>query len=620
MSFPSKVHEYIHNVLGKGDHGPNRIISSDANTLNDAMEKYAQQIAKKIKSDFEALAMKPTLLPRHTTALAASAEQDDPKATTVHNYLGNISFQCYVHTPTSLAELLATMAKAKKDNLKVKAVGAFHSWSPICVTDGYLVETTKLTGTTPTDVDILKDPSAGVGYYDVLSGTTLEDVALALEKDGRGLINMGGYEGLHIVGVSCTGAHGSGITLPPLAGMIRGVTLVSAQFGDDGVPIVYRIEPTNGMTDPKKQPASMPLIQDDDTFNAVIVGLGAFGVIYSVTIETVPFYWIREYREIVSWSVAKQQLQQGASGDILKYHNAEVWLNPYTSNALITKRELTAAPPDASSSPQGPFITLINSLPALKSILEAITSGKSLLTDEEIRELGKILALFLKHFSLLVPAAVNIVLDTQNHQQPVIAKYYKIYDVGIANQLGTISSEISYPMNTYIAGVDAVLSALQDDRNKDISKALVGFLSVRFTSSTSATLSMSYSDNPSQSGGRAYLEIFGLADFYDSLQTYDDMLRPVQQQSISDFLARLHWGQYLTPSFNAQEYKEKDPKFAANIAAARKFADKYDPTHMMTNSFLDQVVFSTSPVTPSSSSSLSRLKAFILRPLHLKLC
>ncbi|KIL64197.1 hypothetical protein M378DRAFT_11591, partial [Amanita muscaria Koide BX008] len=71
--------------------------------------------------------------------------------------------------------------------------------------------------------------------------------------------------------------------------------------------------------------------------------------------------------------------------------------------------------------------------------------------------------------------------------------------------------------------------------------------------------------------------------------------------------ARLHWGQYLTPSFNAQEYKEKDPKFATNIATVRKIADKYDPAHMMTNSFLDQVVFSTSQVTPSSSS-LSHLE------------
>jgi hypothetical protein len=33
----------------------------------------------------------------------------------------------------------------------------------------------------------------------------------------------------------------------------------------------------------------------------------------------------------------------------------------------------------------------------------------------------------------------------------------------------------------------------------------------------------------------------------------------------------------MTPGFKAEQYKKKDPKFAANIAAVRKIADKYDP-------------------------------------------
>ncbi len=82
-----------------------------------------------------------------------------------------------------------------------------------------------------------------------------------------------------MVGISCTGAHGSGLTIPPLADMIRGVTLVSARFGSDGLPTVYRIEPTNGITDPNKHIPKVTLIQDYATLNAVIVGLGAFGVV-----------------------------------------------------------------------------------------------------------------------------------------------------------------------------------------------------------------------------------------------------------------------------------------------------------------------------------------------------
>ena len=49
----------------------------------------------------------------------------------------------------------------------------------------------------------------------------------------------------------------------------------------------------------------------------------------------------------------------------------------------------------------------------------------------------------------------------------------------------------------------------------------------------------------------------------------------------------------MTPGFKAEQYQQKDPTFAANIAAVRKIADKYDPEHIMTNPFLKEVVFTT---------------------------
>lgn len=205
-----------------------------------------------------------------------------------------------------------------------------------------------------------------------------------------------------MVGISCTGAHGGGITNPPLADMIRGVTLVSANFGADGLPIVYRIEPTNGMTDPKKHIPNVTLIQDDATLNAIAVGLGAFGVVYAVTIETVPFYWIRETREIIEWSEVKKKLRQGPNGDILKYHTNEVLMNAYTSRALVTKRELvTERPSDASNVDLNPFLAVIHAIPAFEKIWELITQDP-LLKDIE-RDLGNVLASIVKLLPLLVP-------------------------------------------------------------------------------------------------------------------------------------------------------------------------------------------------------------------------
>ena len=59
------------------------------------------------------------------------------------------------------------------------------------MTDGFLIQTTHLTGTKPTDTTNLKNPAAAASYYNVLSGTPLRDVTRELEEYGRGLRNMG---------------------------------------------------------------------------------------------------------------------------------------------------------------------------------------------------------------------------------------------------------------------------------------------------------------------------------------------------------------------------------------------------------------------------------------------
>jgi hypothetical protein len=211
--------------------------------------------------------------------------------------------------------------------------------------------------------------------------------------------------GLRVVGATSTGTHGSGLTIPPLAGMIRGVNLVSAKFGADGKPIIYRIEPTGGITDPNRHSGPVVLLQDDKTFNAVIVGLCAFGVVYSVTIETLPFYWVEETRQLIDWSTAKGLLEQGPSGSILKCHNAEVWLNPYTRTALVTRREVTTTPPkNGGDSSVSVFVTLIKLLPALKTVLNQMEKTFQNIGDDIIRELGQILGGILKEFPLLIPS------------------------------------------------------------------------------------------------------------------------------------------------------------------------------------------------------------------------
>jgi hypothetical protein len=54
---------------------------------------------------------------------------DGDKEVTLQNHLGNITFKSFVSTPHNLDELVQVMAKAKREQLGVKAIGGFYAFS-----------------------------------------------------------------------------------------------------------------------------------------------------------------------------------------------------------------------------------------------------------------------------------------------------------------------------------------------------------------------------------------------------------------------------------------------------------------------------------------------------------
>ncbi|MDH3244478.1 MAG: FAD-binding protein [Saprospiraceae bacterium] len=205
--------------------------------------------------------------------------------------------------PGSLEEICEAVRDAEVSNVRIRAVGSGHSPSDIAVTDGYLISTHKLTNVLPLDTLQLQASVDPTSLINLGAGITIKALNRYLEQKDLALLNMGAIDAQTIVGAISKGTHGTGREQISMPGMVRSMVLVAAHGK------IYRVEPSNGITDPDKHTeTSIELIQNDDFFYSLLINLGVMGIIYSVIIEVRPIYWLLEKRHITKWSNLRKDL------------------------------------------------------------------------------------------------------------------------------------------------------------------------------------------------------------------------------------------------------------------------------------------------------------------------
>ena len=166
--------------------------------------------------------------------------------------------------PGTTAEVSDLVRNAARHGQRVKAVGSGHSFTPIAVTDGVLLDMS--------DFDDLLGVDHLRNRITVGAGMTLYRLNAHLHKHGLALPNLGDIDQQTISGAVSTGTHGTGGALHGIAKAIVGVDVVYA----DG-SIVQITE------------------DDSDVFDAVRVSLGALGVTTAVTLQCVPAFLLHAH-------------------------------------------------------------------------------------------------------------------------------------------------------------------------------------------------------------------------------------------------------------------------------------------------------------------------------------
>lgn len=448
----------------------------------------------------------------------------------------------YMAEPENAADIIEAVKRASDRGLRVRMTGSGHSHSDVAVTEDVLLTPTGLTDVLAVDRARLKDPNAP-RLVRVESGITLRALNTYLDTQNLALENMGGYDAQTVVGAAMTGTHGSGLDYGPLATQIVSLQIV----GEGGR--VYQVEPTNGITKRNGFPGTLEenrripvtLVQDDDTFNAMIVSIGSMGIVYSVTLETDRKFWLDERRTLMKWSdvIAPNGVLDRILGgrpiddSAHPAEHYELQYNPYPVDGersfLLTTRTRHYTKPNGDGV-RGQPLTAV-----LQGVVVA-TSG--------------IISWLANTFPAAVPALIEQALTAQVDENGYVSDSYNVFNIGKVNETAAIAVEVGFDIADSRAAIERSFELADELMARGLVQSAP--CSIRFVQGTDAMISMAH--------GRPTVIIEFIV--LQGVNGHQELLRTYEQELMEDFGGRLHWGLDLSvmqgPAWPAEVYTRWD--------------------------------------------------------------
>ncbi len=435
--------------------------------------------------------------------------------TTWTNHLGNQSIDpLRIYEPRSIDEVVAIVRAAEDAGVGARAVGSGHSWSDVALTDGFLMKTNRLSRAPAPEPDFLRPSWEPRALARVEAGIRFKELNAFLDRNGLGLQQMGGYDHQTVAGVISTSTHGSGITYGPLNDQVHSLDVVVSRGR------VVRVERADGPTDRPAYEAhhgpARRLIQDDDTFDAVVVGMGCMGIICTALIEVQPRYHLREVREMHPWAKVRADLEDG--GVLRDNEHYELVFSPYRRKheypCLVTTRNTVADPRNRpwDKRMRSWLVELAARLPFTSQLLNLALHVRPSLAP-----------------FLLESAMKALVKDEYDEVS------YKVFNIGNANLVPAYSAEIGIPMDgRHIEAVERVFEIA--DRARRLGDVYQSSpIALRFVKASPALASMMHGRDTMM---MELIQLRGNEGGFEMLGAYEEALYALG--------GRPHWGQINT--------------------------------------------------------------------------
>jgi L-gulonolactone oxidase len=410
------------------------------------------------------------------------------------------------HRPTSELELSTIVKQAAAERRTVKAVGSGHSFTDIAVTDGHLIDLADYNRVLAVDVD--------ARTVTTQAGIRLEDLNRQLDLRGLAMPNLGDIAYQTVAGAVSTSTHGTGARLPGLAAQIIGLRLVLA----DGSAV------------------ECSATEEPELFECARVGLGALGVISTVTLQVVPAFNL----DVVEEPIRVDELLTDLDAHVDSNDHFEFFWVPHTRWALTKRNNRTTGP----------------LAPRTRS---AAWSNDYLLQNYAFGTLcriGRRRPAWIPRLARALPASGRVTYVEQSYRVYASPRLVRFYEM-----------EYAVPREVGAEALNRVRHFVDD------AGLLLNFpVEVRFTAADDIPLSTST----------------GRASCYIAVHVFEGMqYRPYfegVERIMDDFGGRPHWGKLHFQ--DASTLAERYPQWPRFI----EVRDRVDPERRFSNAYLDRVL------------------------------
>ncbi|KAK9767078.1 D-arabinono-1,4-lactone oxidase [Basidiobolus ranarum] len=209
--------------------------------------------------------------------------------------------------PETEEEIIEIIQLAKANGKNIRVVGAGHSPSDLCLTDGYLLSLDKLNKVLKVDH---KNHSVTVQ-----AGIRLMDLHEELNKVGLAMSNLGSISEQSVAGAISTATHGTGVEYGCISTQVTEITLLTADC--------RRIQCSES--------------HNADLFHAALCSLGCLGVILETTIQCEPAFTLSAVQEIRKFD----EVMNDFNNLIRTAEHVRFWWIPHTEDVVVWQANRT---------------------------------------------------------------------------------------------------------------------------------------------------------------------------------------------------------------------------------------------------------------------------------------